>query len=155
MGCCVSILKQPVYFKGPSSLPCMSTMAHILIPTLPHCLDELTTNYRLLQIGPTGCVESLRPEVRGKARGSVELDCNFPSFNPADAPASLHVLEWVREGFEVAVLIKFGPHEPRVHPKYEGELSSTLLQHTVRQEIWIRNAKYECSCLSGDSAQMN
>lgn len=72
--------------------------------------------------------------MHGKARGSVELDCNFPSVNPADAPASLHVLEWVREGFDVPVLIKFGPHEPRVHPKFEGKLSSTLSQHTIHQE---------------------
>lgn len=71
--------------------------------------------------------------MHGKAGGSVELDCNFPSFNPADAPASLHVLEWVREGYDVSVLIKFGPHEPRVHPKFEGELLSTLSQHTVHQ----------------------
>lgn len=103
-------------------------MAHIMIPLLT------LSNLNFPPLGPTGCVESQRPEVRGKARGSVELDCNFPSFNPADAPASLHVLEWVRQGFDVPVLIKFGTHEPRVHPKFEGELSSTLSQHTIHQE---------------------
>lgn len=97
---------------------------------------------------PTGCVESQRPEVHGKARGSVELDCNFPSFNPADAPASLHVLEWVRQGFDVPVLIKFGTHEPRVHPKFEGRVSLVRTASLRLEALQLDDqGSYDCRIL--------
>lgn len=64
--------------------------------------------------------------MRGKAGGAVELECNFPASNPVDVSSeSLRVVEWVRHGLEVPVLIKFGPHASRVHPRFDGELLPT------------------------------
>lgn len=66
--------------------------------------------------------EGAGPEVRGKVGGAVELECNFPASDPtAVSSASLHVVEWVRQGLDIPILIKFGSYAPRVHPQYEGE----------------------------------
>ncbi|XP_060788689.1 protein turtle homolog A-like [Neoarius graeffei] len=35
----------------------------------------------------------------------------------------LHVVEWVRLGYNVPILIKFGDYTPRVHPNYKGRVS--------------------------------
>lgn len=73
-------------------------------------------------MNPAGPTEGLRPEVHGKVGGVVELECNFPPSDPAGvSTASLHVVEWVRQGLDTPVLIKFGSYAPRVHPQYEGE----------------------------------
>ncbi|XP_061836858.2 protein turtle homolog A isoform X2 [Nerophis lumbriciformis] len=65
-----------------------------------------------------------RPEVRGAVRGTAELECHFPPSDSADASSgSLRVLEWVRRGLDIPVLIKFGSYAPRVHPRYEGRVS--------------------------------
>lgn len=53
--------------------------------------------------------------------GSALLYC--PLRAPADvSSAPLHVVEWVRRDYDIPILIKFGAHAPRVHPRYEGEL---------------------------------
>lgn len=71
---------------------------------------------------PIATIKGVSPEVRGKVGGVVELECSFP---PSDAAAvssaSLHVVEWVRQGLDIPILIKFGSYAPRVHPQYEGE----------------------------------
>ena len=78
----------------------------------------------MLLTNPAGTSEGAGPAVRGKVGGVVELECNFPSSISADVPsASPHVVEWVRKGLDIPVLIKFGSYAPRVHPKYEGEYS--------------------------------
>ncbi|XP_064861108.1 protein turtle homolog A-like [Oncorhynchus nerka] len=59
-----------------------------------------------------------KPEVRAKEGGVVEMECRLPPTDPG-ASVSLHVVEWVRQGFEIPVLIKFGVYAPRVHPNYE------------------------------------
>ena len=56
-------------------------------------------------------------EVRGKVGGAVELECG-------SSYSSLHVVEWVRQGVDTPVLIKFGIYGPRVNPAYEGESPS-------------------------------
>lgn len=67
-------------------------------------------------------IEGARPEVLGKVGGVVELECSFPPSEPAAvSSASLQVVEWVRQGLDIPVLIKFGSHTPRLHPQYEGE----------------------------------
>lgn len=66
--------------------------------------------------------EGAGPEVLGKVGGVVELECSFPPSEPAAvSSASLHVVEWVRQGLDIPVLIKFGSYAPRLHPQYEGE----------------------------------
>ncbi|KAK1800674.1 hypothetical protein P4O66_005879 [Electrophorus voltai] len=37
--------------------------------------------------------------------------------------ATLYVVEWVRQGYDTPVLIKFGTYVPRIHPHYEGRIS--------------------------------
>uniref|UniRef100_A0A4W5KB36 Immunoglobulin superfamily, member 9a n=1 Tax=Hucho hucho TaxID=62062 RepID=A0A4W5KB36_9TELE len=61
-----------------------------------------------------------KPEVVAKEGGVVEMECRLP---PTDtgASVSLHVVEWVRQGFDIPVLIKFGVYASRVHPNYEGK----------------------------------
>uniref|UniRef100_A0A8C7ZV48 Immunoglobulin superfamily, member 9a n=1 Tax=Oryzias sinensis TaxID=183150 RepID=A0A8C7ZV48_9TELE len=68
--------------------------------------------------------DGVASEVLGRVSGSVDLECSFPLSEPAAASsAPLHVLEWVRQGLDIPVLIKFGSHTPRVHPQYEGRVS--------------------------------
>lgn len=71
----------------------------------------------------SGLTGALRPEVCGKVGGVVELACNFPtSKHVGDASAApLRVVEWVRQGLDSPVLMKFGSYKPRIHPDYEGE----------------------------------
>lgn len=71
----------------------------------------------------SGLTGALRPEVHGKVGGVVELACNFPtSKHVGDVSlAPLSVVEWVRQGLDSPVLMKFGSHKPRIHPDYEGE----------------------------------
>uniref|UniRef100_A0A3Q3WTR4 Ig-like domain-containing protein n=1 Tax=Mola mola TaxID=94237 RepID=A0A3Q3WTR4_MOLML len=60
----------------------------------------------------------------------------------------LHVVEWVRLGFSVPILIKFGVYAPRVHPNYKGRVSLTrdaslLVERlTLEDEGW-----FECRIL--------
>lgn len=80
-------------------------------------------------IGVSQGVESL---VRGRVGGSAELGCSFtPTSNEATTPNlfPLHVVEWVRLGYNVPVLIKFGVYAPRVHPSYKGKCYSDVLSH--------------------------
>ncbi|XP_056136078.1 protein turtle homolog A, partial [Lampris incognitus] len=64
----------------------------------------------------------------------------------------LHVVEWVRLGYSVPILIKFGVYVPRVHPSYKGRVSLTrgasLLvdRLTPEDEGW-----FECRILLLDS----
>lgn len=54
----------------------------------------------------------------------MELGCDLA---PTSREAStlklfpLHVVEWVRLGFNIPILIKFGVYAPRVHPNYRGK----------------------------------
>ena len=57
--------------------------------------------------------------MRGKLGAVVELECGAPP--DVAVSATQHVVEWVRQGVDTAVLIKFGSYAPRVHPKYDGE----------------------------------
>ena len=65
------------------------------------------------------------PVVRARVGGSAELSCSLtPPSQGATTPnlLPLHVVEWVRLGYNVPILIKFGVYTPRVHPNYKGEL---------------------------------
>ena len=63
--------------------------------------------------------QGARSEVRGKVGAVVELECGS-SFT------SLHVVEWLRQGVDTPVLIKFGIYGPRVNPAYEGESQGSV-----------------------------
>ncbi|XP_060939228.1 protein turtle homolog A [Limanda limanda] len=97
----------------------------------------------------SGSVEGASPEVKGKAGGEVELECSFPPSFPTDvSSASLHVVEWVRQGLDIPVLIKFGSYVPRVHPQYEGRVS--LVRVTAMRLEGLRledQGSYECRIL--------
>lgn len=63
--------------------------------------------------------------VKGRVGGNVELGCTFTSSSEGVMTQNLfplHVVEWVRLGYNVPILIKFGDYTPRVHPNYRGEL---------------------------------
>ncbi|XP_040010650.1 protein turtle homolog A, partial [Xiphias gladius] len=67
-----------------------------------------------------------------------------------------HVVEWVRLGYNVPILIKFGVYAPRVHPNYKGRVSLTrgaslLVERlTLADEGW-----FECRILLLDSKTDN
>ncbi|XP_054896299.1 protein turtle homolog A isoform X2 [Poeciliopsis prolifica] len=75
-----------------------------------------------------------KSEVRGKAGGWVELECSFPpAGRRSGSSATQQVVEWVRQGVEIPVLIKFGSYTPRIHPGFEGR-ASLLSSATLRLE---------------------
>ncbi|KAL7392207.1 hypothetical protein ABVT39_021130 [Epinephelus coioides] len=89
--------------------------------------------------------------VRAREGGSAELSCNLtPTSKEATTPNlfPLHVVEWVRLGYNVPILIKFGVYAPRVHPNYKGRVSLTrgaslLVERlTLEDEGW-----FECRIL--------
>ncbi|XP_070706257.1 protein turtle homolog A [Pempheris klunzingeri] len=100
-------------------------------------------------IYPTVTTEGARPEVRGKVGGVVDLECTFPPSDPAAAStASLHVVEWVRQGLDIPVLIKFGSYAPRVHPLYEGRVSLVRITALRLQDLQLDDqGMYECRIL--------
>nr|XP_015200956.1 PREDICTED: protein turtle homolog A-like isoform X1 [Lepisosteus oculatus] len=73
--------------------------------------------------GPTLGADSV---VRSRVGGSAVLGCSLsPPATDNTTPRlfPLHVVEWVRLGYAVPVLIKFGVYSPRVHPNYRGRVS--------------------------------
>uniref|UniRef100_A0A3B4GNQ5 Protein turtle homolog A-like n=1 Tax=Pundamilia nyererei TaxID=303518 RepID=A0A3B4GNQ5_9CICH len=89
--------------------------------------------------------------VVGLIGSSAELSCSLaPTSSEATTPSlfPLHVVEWVRLGYSVPVLIKFGVYAPRVHPNYKGRVSLTrgaslLIERlTLEDEGW-----FECRIL--------
>ncbi|GLD66265.1 protein turtle homolog A-like protein, partial [Lates japonicus] len=99
----------------------------------------------LFSVTPKG----VRPEVRGKVGGVVELECSFPPLDPAAvSSASLHVVEWVRQGLDIPVLIKFGLYVPRVHPQYEGRVSLVRITALRLEGLQLDDqGLYECRIL--------
>lgn len=54
----------------------------------------------------------------------MELTCHLGPLSKETATPKLfplHVVEWVRLGFNIPILIKFGVYAPRVHPNYKGK----------------------------------
>uniref|UniRef100_A0A3P8RCR3 Immunoglobulin superfamily, member 9a n=1 Tax=Astatotilapia calliptera TaxID=8154 RepID=A0A3P8RCR3_ASTCA len=101
---------------------------------------------------PILTTEGLTSEVQAKAGSSVELECRLPSSDPAVvSSASQYVVEWIRQGFDIPVLIKFGSYAPRVHPQYEGRVSLVRIT-TLRLEglLLADQGLYECRILSLD-----
>ncbi|XP_062307447.1 protein turtle homolog A isoform X1 [Osmerus eperlanus] len=85
----------------------------------------VTTAVALCLLRTSQGVEAL---VRARVGGSAELACSLtPPSGRATTPNlfPLHVVEWVRLGYNVPILIKFGVYAPRVHPNYKGRVSLT------------------------------
>uniref|UniRef100_A0A8C2Z4B0 Immunoglobulin superfamily, member 9a n=1 Tax=Cyclopterus lumpus TaxID=8103 RepID=A0A8C2Z4B0_CYCLU len=90
-----------------------------------------------------------RTEVRGKVGGAAELECSVPPSEPTGVTsASLHVVEWVRRGLDIPVLIKFGAYAPRLHPQYEGRASLVRVTDLRLEELELQDGGlYECRIL--------
>ncbi|KAI5099498.1 protein turtle-like A, partial [Silurus meridionalis] len=90
--------------------------------------------------------------LRVKQGGSALLNCPF-SLPARVFSAPLHVVEWVRQDYDIPILIKFGAHAPRVHPRYEGRVSLgegmalRVKDLVVEDEGW-----YECRILLLDNS---
>ncbi|XP_026178266.1 protein turtle homolog A isoform X2 [Mastacembelus armatus] len=115
-------------------------------------LQAVTTAVTICLLSVSQGVASL---VRAREGDSAELGCSLtPTSREATTPNlfPLHVVEWVRLGYNVPILIKFGVYAPRVHPKYKGRVSLTrgaslLLERlTLEDEGW-----FECRILLLDS----
>ncbi|XP_017272734.1 protein turtle homolog A isoform X2 [Kryptolebias marmoratus] len=99
--------------------------------------------------------QGLASLVRARVGGSAELSCSLtPTSKEATTPNlfPLHVVEWVRLGYNVPILIKFGVYAPRVHPNYKGRVSLTrgaslfIERLSLEDEGW-----FECRILLLDS----
>ncbi|GLD53558.1 protein turtle homolog A-like isoform X1, partial [Lates japonicus] len=69
-----------------------------------------------------GVSQGVSSLVRAREGGSAELACTLtPDSKEGTTPNlfPLHVVEWVRLGYNVPILIKFGVYAPRVHPNYK------------------------------------
>lgn len=93
--------------------------------------------------------------VRARVGGSAELGCNLDPTSKGETTPNLfplHVVEWVRLGYNVPILIKFGVYAPRVHPNYKGRVSlskgASLLVEGLTQED---ESWFECRILLLDS----
>ncbi|XP_057674936.1 protein turtle homolog A-like isoform X2 [Corythoichthys intestinalis] len=97
-------------------------------------------------------IDGKMPEVRGKVSGVVELTCSVRQSDSADVSSeSLHVVEWVRQGLDIPVLIKFGSYPPRVHPQYEGRVSLVGITTLKLEGLQLDDqGPYECRILSLD-----
>lgn len=88
-------------------------------------------------------------DVVGRAGGTVELDCALSPRHPALSSGSPYVVEWVRQGLDIPVLINYVPYPPHVHPQYEGRVS--LVRVTALRLGPLRledQGLYECRVLS-------
>ncbi|XP_069555743.1 uncharacterized protein igsf9b [Brachyistius frenatus] len=115
-------------------------------------LQAVTTALAICLLSVSQGVSLLVPAREG---GSAELDCSLTSTSKEATTPNLfplHVVEWVRLGYSVPVLIKFGVYAPRVHPNYKGRVSLTrgaslLVERlTLEDEGW-----FECRILLLDS----
>ncbi|XP_053706380.1 protein turtle homolog A isoform X2 [Synchiropus splendidus] len=86
-------------------------------------------------------------EVRGTIGDAVQLECSLR------APELKHVVEWVREGLDNPVLMKFGSHAPRVHPKYEGRVSLVKNANLRLEALQLEDqGLYQCQILRLDKS---
>lgn len=93
-------------------------------------------------------VPCVRLEVVGKAGGAVELECSFPPSDPAVDSGSPYVVEWVRQGLDIPVLISYGPFPSRVHPQYEGRVSLVRVTALRLGPLQLEDqGLYECRVL--------
>ncbi|XP_037634534.1 protein turtle homolog A isoform X1 [Sebastes umbrosus] len=115
-------------------------------------LQAVTTAVAICLLSVSQGVASL---VHAREGGSAELSCNLTPTSKEATSSNLfplHVVEWVRLGYNVPILIKFGVYAPRVHPNYKGRVSLTrgasLLvdRLTLEDEGW-----FECRILLLDS----
>ncbi|XP_058245896.1 uncharacterized protein igsf9b isoform X3 [Hemibagrus wyckioides] len=102
----------------------------------------------LYLINPSLSTETV---VKGRVGGTVELGCTLTSTsNGVMSPNlfPLHVVEWVRLGYNVPILIKFGDYTPRVHPNYKGRVSLTRGASLVVDGLTLEDEGwFECRIL--------
>uniref|UniRef100_A0A673C4T5 Immunoglobulin superfamily, member 9b n=1 Tax=Sphaeramia orbicularis TaxID=375764 RepID=A0A673C4T5_9TELE len=117
-----------------------------------NCLSTVSLSYIAVFTGASQGVASL---VHAREGDSAELSCSLTSASRGATTPNLfplHVVEWVRLGYNVPILIKFGVYAPRVHPNYKGRVSLTrgaslLVERlTLEDEGW-----FECRILLLDS----
>ncbi|KAL7846946.1 hypothetical protein SRHO_G00219260 [Serrasalmus rhombeus] len=82
-----------------------------------------------------GVADCVGPTVWGKQGGSALLKCSLAPAEGSSAP--LHVVEWVRQGYDIPVLIKFGSYAPRVHPNYEASFITSTPHHRVSSRLYV------------------
>ncbi|XP_051972038.1 protein turtle homolog A-like [Xyrauchen texanus] len=88
--------------------------------------------------------------VHAKKGDNAVLTCSLPTPDQGSS-APQHVIEWVRQDYDIAILIQFGVHDPRVHPNFDGRVSlieGTSLQ--VRGLLLEDEGLYECRILPLD-----
>ncbi|XP_028852567.1 protein turtle homolog A isoform X2 [Denticeps clupeoides] len=95
--------------------------------------------------------QSAESVVQARVGGVTELGCSLtPPSEGATTPNlfPLHVVEWVRLGYNVPVLIKFGVYAPRVHPKYKGRVSLTRGASLLVEDLTLEDEGwFECRIL--------
>ncbi|XP_051906187.1 protein turtle homolog A-like isoform X1 [Hippocampus zosterae] len=112
--------------------------------------------WRTLSVAALFClfwtIDGKMPEVCGKVNGVAELTCSVGPPHSADVSSGTpHVVEWVRQGLDIPVLIKFGSYPPRVHPQYEGRVSLVDISTLKLEGLLLDDqGPYECRILLFD-----
>ncbi|KAL7885131.1 hypothetical protein AOLI_G00079010 [Acnodon oligacanthus] len=79
--------------------------------------------------------------VSGRVGGSAELGCSLTAMSDGATSPNLfplHVVEWVRLGYNVPILIKFGGYTPRVHPNYKAGCGTSGLPGAATEQMRLR-----------------
>ncbi|KAL4660443.1 hypothetical protein GN956_G1335 [Arapaima gigas] len=116
---------------------------------------------RLLAVTATAVLFLLRTShgadsvVHARVGGVAELGCSLtpPLSGVTPRLFPLHVVEWVRLGYNVPILIKFGVYTPRVHPDYRGRVSLSHGASLVVEGLRLEDEGwFECRILLLDRA---
>lgn len=117
-----------IQFKLIFPLALLNMICVCIHSLVPSALRKCYAKDNMLFTGVSQGVASL---VHAREGGSAELGCSLtPTSSEATTPNlfPLHVVEWVRLGYNVPILIKFGVYVPRVHPNYKGKSYSDVFQ---------------------------
>lgn len=75
--------------------------------------------------------------VRAKKGDTAVLTCSLQAPDKGST-APQHVIEWVRQGYDIPILMHFGVNNLRVHPNYDGKClnAESLLQGSATLGTW-------------------
>ncbi|XP_067289830.1 protein turtle homolog A [Pseudorasbora parva] len=87
--------------------------------------------------------------IRAKKGDTAVLTCSLPDPDKGST-APQHVIEWVRQGYDIPILMHFGVNNLRVHPNYDGRVSLRGTSLQIRGLLLEDEGLYECRILPLD-----
>ncbi|CAL8327946.1 unnamed protein product [Arctogadus glacialis] len=99
---------------------------------------------RVGRVAELGCDLAPSPPDAAAAAAATAPGATPPGAAPDLFP--LHVVEWVRLGYNVPILIKFGVYAPRVHPNYKARtLWPRPVPHVSRVRPPVEPVPLDCT----------